>query len=51
MIMEKLNGETIQNVGGWQAVIIIIVLKFVQLFHLFWNCYLFLLADCLCYSG
>ena len=53
MIMKNLNGETIQNVGGWQPVGLYnnIVLKFVQLFHLFWNFYLFLLADCLCYSG
>lgn len=52
MIMKKRNGETIQNVGGWQPVgldnyCVDICSTFLSVLN-----FLFvLLADCLCYSG
>ena len=48
MIMKKLNGETIQNVGEWQPVGL--DNYSVEICSTFPSV-LFLLADCLCYSG
>ena len=52
MIMKKRNGETIQNVGGWQPVGLDNYC--VDIFSTFLSVLYFLfvlLADCLCYSG